>query len=549
LGRRSVQQASRSGSSPVMGLCKKLYMYIHPDFFTAFPALHEVNEANMKHLSNMVEAHDQQQQRPYAAQQQDVDTRGARTLTFYLKATDESPQPRRIRVGIGSLARIEDSIRDILETLGVALNPPSESESLKMRRTHAFKSTVTSSAEIEEYLASLVDRAEILTWRAERRGRFLQCVEELQHTLGVEEIDIRYSWGAESNITMLTTLLRLVDEERVLCTQHTPWTGLKLVMSSDDASLPPVDPIEGHVVINPSHVPLQWLQVMNAVSLQLLTAARACKVRIASLQRRAEDEFSRKLKDALRAELSAIGEEALEAVSVRVMRGHTCDGRWFLSWLENLDLRVRLDEEAVVLPENGAGQGGQEGAKMPQQSSSSNANSDVSSMHERVSRREAPAMDVPSKIARSTALTTGGWLSLLPLQLIITCEQGHGTKLLGSGTFRVDCRATSGTISSLLTAEAREALTRVVHEAALQRRTDELISALKEHTAMAAIEAGVGVNALMFYGCLERMCEHCDARGRGQLSNLSGKSIRIGRYIGMSDDGFVILPHDMQFYE
>jgi hypothetical protein len=170
-------------------------------------------------------------------------------------------------------------------------------------------------------------------------------------------------------------------------------------------------------------------------------------------------------------------------------------------------------------------------------------------MHERVSKKEIPAMDVPSDIARSMALTTGGWLSMLPLQLVITCEQGHGTKLLGSGTFRVDCRATSGTISRLLTAEAREALTRVVHEAALQRRTSELISTLKEHTAISTIEAGVGVNALMFYSCLGRMCEHCDTRGRGQLSNLSGKSVRIGRYIGMSDDGFVILPHDMQFHE
>ncbi len=74
----------------------------------------------------------------------------------------------------------------------------------------------------------------------------------------------------------------------------------------------------------------------------------------------------------------------------------------------------------------------------------------------------------------------------------------------------------------------------------------------------------------MFYGCIERMAEHCgidpttgDVDGMGvggpgstgtskgkfghRLAHLAGLRVRVGRYLGLGDDGFVILPHDMQF--
>jgi len=213
---------------------------------------------------------------------------------------------------------------------------------------------------------------------------------------------------------------------------------------------------------------------------------------------------------------------------------------WFLTFLENLDLRTALEETTTRTTT----------VLQPRPPPSP-----------RVDRREEAAFNAtdpaaPPQMAKNTALTAGGWLALLPLQMDFVVEQGHGTKLLGSGSFRVDCRATSVTISNLLEAEAQEALARVVREATLQKHIEELSVALNTNVGINSMEPGVGVDKLMFYSCLERMCNHCnidptnpaDSHGtKGKLRNLLGLKVRIGRYLGLSDDGSVILPHDMDF--
>ena len=312
---KKVYSRNYGGNRAIEVLMAKFYMQVHPDFFMKHPKIKKVNEKNMQKLSSIVQSGHDAVERLSAIQRSNT-----RTLVFYLKATEESPSPRRIRVGIGSLNRVEESIRDILETLGVELPPARESDSLKMRRTQAFKSTLVSFAEVEEYLQTLVDRRDIIAWREERRARFQEILKDLQKQLGVRAIDIRYNWSAESNIVMLRTLMSLIDQEKSVLT-HTPWQELQLVMSSDDASLQPVDPVEGHIVINPSHVPLQWLRVMDAVTPALLSSARSFKQRITILQQRAEHEFSMKLQEVLRRKLSGIGEDAVGAVSVRVRQG------------------------------------------------------------------------------------------------------------------------------------------------------------------------------------------------------------------------------------
>ena len=58
---------------------------------------------------------------------------------------------------------------------------------------------------------------------------------------------------------LLASLLRLVAPPEVYQRLGCPWHGMTLVFTHDDCSEEPVDAIEAHVLVNPSHVPLQVL--------------------------------------------------------------------------------------------------------------------------------------------------------------------------------------------------------------------------------------------------------------------------------------------------
>lgn len=109
----------------------------------------------------------------------------ARTLIFYIKPFDRESRPRRVKV---ALNRVISSIREILETLGVDLPARPEGS-----RHQAYVSSNPS--EVKTFLDSLIDRKELMTWRFERMQNFVRVRDILQHTLGVEGIDIRYGYN------------------------------------------------------------------------------------------------------------------------------------------------------------------------------------------------------------------------------------------------------------------------------------------------------------------------------------------------------------------
>jgi Domain of unknown function (DUF4461) len=75
-----------------------------------------------------------------------------------------------------------------------------------------------------------------------------------------------------------------------------------------------------------------------------------------------------------------------------------------------------------------------------------------------------------------------------------------------------------------------------------------------------SIEAGVGVDLTKMEKCLTRMCEYRVSStasasagagsggpfSAGKLRSLSGMRVKIGRYLGVSDDGCCIIPWDWE---
>ena len=152
-------------------LMKRFLFYVHPDFFQHFKLEQSVNAANLQILSNSDES----------SKKQDVNN-GPRTLNFYIKPSDRDPKPRRVKVAMN---RVIASIREILETLGVEL--PARPEGAARHQAYVSSNPT----EVTEFLDTLIDRKDLMTWRYDRMQNFLRVRDILQHTLGVDDIDIR----------------------------------------------------------------------------------------------------------------------------------------------------------------------------------------------------------------------------------------------------------------------------------------------------------------------------------------------------------------------
>ena len=136
--------------------------------------------------------------------------------------------------------------------------------------------------DIERFLDSLLERRELLQWRERRKTALLGIIDVVKSTLGVEKIEMRYTWSAQNNAFMFTNLLKLLqgansaqysvssktsngvrtsakggaDSEST--TLHFPWKGLTLTLTMDDTDQnDPVSAVEGEVKLCPHHVPLQ----------------------------------------------------------------------------------------------------------------------------------------------------------------------------------------------------------------------------------------------------------------------------------------------------
>ena len=130
-------------------------------------------------------------------------------------------------------------------------------------------------------------------------------------------------------------------------------------------------------------------------------------------------------------------------------------------------------------------------------------------------------------------------------------EEGHGTKLLPTGEIRFDCRSPYSTCRALVETHILDSINRSRNQHLLNTRINDMKRFLINKYNIRSIEAGIGVTDTMLDECLVRMCDvsrgSVTGGGSGhvrgdRLTSLAGFKVKIGRYLGVSDEGAVTLP-------
>ena len=88
---------------------------MHPDFFGHHEKERDVNESNIKRLSEALSS-------SFGSVSSGGNEQSSlRTLTFYMKPQDQESEPHRIRIAMGSIGRLVESICNVLESIGAEL--------------------------------------------------------------------------------------------------------------------------------------------------------------------------------------------------------------------------------------------------------------------------------------------------------------------------------------------------------------------------------------------------------------------------------------------
>lgn len=491
-------------------ILKKFLFHVHPDFFHSHKQEQLCNETNVKALLALDIFNDHNNRNDHST--------NTRTLTFYIKGSSVTDnKPRRIKI---SVHRVEDSMREVLETLNVEL-PPRPEGSQSSSSSYISSNPIDVSA----FLDTLIDRKEIIIWRQQRMKSFEIVKDELKIVLGVESIDLRLSYSAENNAIMMKSLLRLIENERN--TMCLPWKNLTLTFTADDCSHP-VDYIEGEVRINPTHVPIQWVGVLRAVNNDIISRAAAFKSEMQMVKESAEllatDQLRHTFKELLsnnkQKDDSDIPNDELrmilEGLTVNINKGHTCDNHWFYHFLKSL-LQVERNNPLDSLIHN-------------------NSDDEKAKMSYIGETRETMLMVNPAHKF---------WLMQLPLNIELVIEHGHGTKLLASGQLRVDCRVKEDTFFNLIKEQGLASIKLIAE----QKRRDSMIKEMQEEIinsiGINSIDPGIGISSISMENTLTRITAHINKTNHGgKLRQLNGFNVKIGKYIGLADDGSCILPEN-----
>lgn len=142
---------------------KKFMFHVHPDYFHNYKAIQSVNATNWTILQGLVE-------QKYGSSSVSGEATDLKSLTFYLKPAFDNAKPQKVKV---STSRIERSIIEILETIGVEV--PLESDAQANEAAKTAHSTVMASAEQTlEFLHSMYERRSLMQVRASRKTDLTQ---------------------------------------------------------------------------------------------------------------------------------------------------------------------------------------------------------------------------------------------------------------------------------------------------------------------------------------------------------------------------------------
>ena len=459
-------------------LVKKFIFYVHPDYFHNNKRLQVINEANLKLLNALNDG--------LKRSTLDQEASLPRSLTFYLKSVELAGQalpPRKISL---SLQTLEDSLLEVFDTLGVTVIEKVQSDDIQRKEIYGHCISA-SPRQLISFLESLTDRRSLIAWRQDQKAVLNHFANNLIAITGISGIEFRNSWSAQNNTILLSSILHLIETSK--CQLTLPWSGLKLVISTDETNFSliygSVDYIERKIYINPTCTPSQWIRTLS-------------RIRSLNDDELIEDNsyLERKISEYLQNQIAHIIANNNDTVQVNISRGFTCSEGSYGLFLSN------LAEQLSVNP--------------------------------LICLSELP----------STQLRKEPYL----LQVII--EDSHGTKILPDGTIRLDRKVNLSNIEEAILKPhlILEALKLSRETQKLKGQVHTLLENMVEKLKVKSLKYGVGIDEGKMKVCLTAMKEYMDRRkgSCGSLKELNGMNLVIGHYLGIADDGSCILPWDLE---
>jgi hypothetical protein len=523
-------------------------MLTHPDFFHGKKQQQAVNNSNVGALARIVDAilND-----PLFDIQNSAHA-GTRSLTFYLKPTEDMPEPRRVKVATKDLYR---SIREILEDYDVKLpslprglqHSFTEKDAPKFNEFDVGTKEKIAVEDIAPFLETLsIERAELLSWRKEREKALMQVIDSTREKLGCDNIEIRYSCSAATNNATFKSLNSLLDSKKSdLNLPLGAWNNLALVMTFDDCTSEAVDAVEGEIKISPAQVALEWLEILTLVRESTTREAKLNRLKIEGLERSLSPDLTSLVQHIIMKELLRQGMPTKmvgairNGVQIRIERGKTCSKLAYSVFLSRLESVSTKDRLILGLRRSGRTTAGIGGFVVDY----------TSTVNEHEMREDGSTGRSTRDIGDNNSLLDASslWLTQLPITMSVVVESGHGSKLLRNGDFRIDSRAVASKLigeygllrESSFRALKTAAVTKLKHTT-LNEKVDELVKLL----SLQSLVKGVGVSDDQLLDFAVRVLAFISKNGDGakKLKNLRGMDVRLGHRAGI-DGTTVILPH------
>lgn len=321
---------------------------------------------------------------------------------------------------------------------------------------------------------------------------------------GAAGIQYRNSWSAQNNAVMLSRLIGLIKHHKE--TIFTPWTGMSIVFCKEEDEFR-INYLDHTILLNPTDVPVQLLAVLTAIDPRAIEEVQTHAAKFDILHDKFESMVSNVLLEGLKQESIRL-DAPVQQVTVQVKRGFTCSPTNYYYFLHMMNQCLEIFEPVSV----------------PLLS-----DEEVASTHSKAESSSQQRMQIR------------------PMEVVVTVEDSHGTKLLQNGSFRLDARADADAVRQLLSSGCSSLVERVQSYYNIQVDIVRLTTHLQNTLSIHDIQPGVGVSDVQFLSCLQRMELYAEEQGQPRISlrQLAGFRVLVGHYLGMADDGACIIPWDI----
>ncbi len=561
-------------------LLKLFLFHVHPDYFLNFDMERKVNESNIKSLTERLSS-------SAFGVQPDI-----RTLTFYIKPQSTTTttkvtakssnkyfqreksdsistnmqkthnktvnydqqqreeeeeeeeeeegmihheKPKRIKIAVTTLYRLIDSIKNVLESLGVTEIPekPKNFNSSSNRsggsdsNYNYQRSSSGQSYEVKEFFDSLIDQRELISLRKDTAQYSKQLLQRVQIKLGVEKITMQSNLSSVNAYALISALLHTIEiNESKL---NLPWKGLELVISGNDIPIACVDAVEATICINPTQTPNQWMNAFLNINQQTFQIANRCKKKIEALSQHASKTLRKSILTNIETKSTRIYKNVkytwnntIDDIVIKLRRGYTCSNELYITFLET---HFPLSDHHYY-------------------------NDDDDDDVEKDSNNDDNVHVNFGNVNRDHEHTKAITKQAMIIEVII--EQGYGTKVLESGEIRLDANLRADLLTEFISKHTSTILTNTVRNIRRRNEIELLRQRVINEVGIDSLSRGVGITDDMFEGFLRMMLfddnnsndinEELKQRKRA----MKNYDVRVSRYLGVSDDGFILVPWDVE---